>query len=276
VNTLRSTLILLVALPGLALSQSASSRDPVTGITTMSTRNPDGSYTITQVDRAGRTSTRIQPARQPAGASTRDRDTGVTTSSRRNPDGSYTITRTDRRGRSTTQVRPAREPASATTRDPRTGVSTSSRRNADGSFTITETDGRGRSTTRNRPAREPASASCHDPESGRTVSATNLPPDRRRVVVTDRSGWPVEVTIQPRVDLRPFVRLSDPLTGERAVSFGPPGRHSIIQLHPGSAPARDPRGCQQQGGAGQHRGTGLQRRGIAPTLQRAFEMLGGH
>ena len=260
-NTHRTTLILLATLSTIALAQSASSYNPGNGVTTTSTRNPDGSYTISRTDRAGRTTRQVRPAREPASASTRDRDSGATTSSRRNPDGSHTITRTDRNGRSTSHVRPASEPASASCHDSGSGASTSSRRNPDGSHTITETDGRGCSSTRNRPAREPASASCHDTDSGRTTTATNHPGGRRSIIIRDRSGRAISVSLQPRRVRRTHVRVTDLRTGERAVSFGPPGRHSIIRVHRDRTPHQ---------GVRPNPPPRFLRRGIVPALNRAL------
>ncbi len=124
--------------------------DPQTGNVTQGVLNPDGSKTITEMDKNGNVvGTRtVPPAGQslPSGSAF-DPSTGITTAVQGNADGSRTITKTDADGKVIEKrTEPKSKPgsASASAYDPSTGMTTSVVKNADGTRTVTKTDSSGK------------------------------------------------------------------------------------------------------------------------------------
>jgi hypothetical protein len=121
-------------------SDSASSTDKNTGVTTTSVKNPDGTRTVTRTGKDGKVLSEEKVGKSPTSASSTDRKTGVTTKSVRNPDGTRTVTKTDKDGNILSRERVGKSPDSASSTVLKTQVTTKSVANPDGSRTVTTTD----------------------------------------------------------------------------------------------------------------------------------------
>lgn len=203
-----------VPYPGTPLN---STTDPVTGNTSATYKNPDGSYTVRETDASGRVisqksfggpnvnkpipglnaseSSMIQIA--PDGSvnagklsegSARDTVTGTTVAVQGNADGTRTVTTTDANGKVLSKENRGKEPNGGSAYDASTGKTTTSTANGDGTRTVTTTDKNGNVISQERRGKQPAGASSYDPATGITTSSVRQADGSRLVTQTDASG----------------------------------------------------------------------------------------